>query len=165
MSKRTIDRLLFVYNANSGKWNAILDGAKKLLAVDGCPLCSLTHGVFGEKAEWRACKESFGVPVEYVVPKEGAPSWVDVMVIPKSCENRDAAEAFLNTMLDPENQRNFCTKGITYAPSNVKTHLTKEEQIFLGATPEIFAGAKFPNAAYQAANIDNWNTIVNRLKA
>lgn len=106
-----------------------------------------------------------GVPVDYVVPKEGAPSWVDVMVIPKSCENREAAEAFINTMLDPEVQRNFCTKGITYAPSNIKTHLTKDEQIFLGATPEIFAGAKFPNAPYQAANIDKWNTIVNRLKA
>ena len=42
-----------VYNANSGKWNAIMDGAKKLLAVDGCPLCSLTHGMFGERPEWR----------------------------------------------------------------------------------------------------------------
>ena len=64
--KQTIERLLFVYNANSGKWNAIVDGAKKLLAVDGCPLCSLTHGIFGEKAEWRACKDSFGVPVDYL---------------------------------------------------------------------------------------------------
>ena len=78
MLKRTIDRLLFVYNANSGKWNAILDGAKKLLAVDGCPLCSLTHGVFGEKAEWRACKDSFGVPVEYVHRNELSESLRDL---------------------------------------------------------------------------------------
>ena len=64
--KQTIDRLLLVYNANSGKWNAILDGARKLLAVDGCPLCTLTHGILGERPEWRDCKEPFGVPVEYV---------------------------------------------------------------------------------------------------
>ena len=106
-----------------------------------------------------------GVPIAYVVPKEGAPSWLDTMVVPKSCENQDAAEAFINMMLDAGVQRNFCTKGISYAPSNVKTQLSKEEQIYLGATPEIFEGAKFPDAAYQAANIDKWNTIVNRLKA
>jgi len=106
-----------------------------------------------------------GIPVEYVVPKEGAPAWLDTMVVPKSCENRDAAEAFINLMLDAKVQRNFCTKGISYAPSNVKTQLSREEQVFLGATPEIFAGAVFPNAAYQAAHIDEWNTIVNRLKA
>ncbi len=106
-----------------------------------------------------------GVPIDYIVPKEGAPSWLDTMVVPKSCENRDAAEAFIDTMLDPNVQRNFCTKGISYAPSNVKTQLSRDEQIFLGATPEIFDGAKFPDAAYQAANMDQWNMIVNRLKA
>jgi len=106
-----------------------------------------------------------GVPIEYVVPKEGAPSWVDTMVIPKACENRAAAEAFINTMLDATVQRNFCTKGINYAPSNVKAHLSKEEQVFLGATPEIFKNAEFPDAAYQAAHIDEWNTILNRVKA
>lgn len=106
-----------------------------------------------------------GLPIEYVVPKEGAPAWLDTMVVPKACENRDAAEAFINTMLDADVQRNFCTKGITYAPSNVKTQLSKEEQVFLGATPEIFEGAIFPDAAYQAEHIDEWNTIINRLKA
>ena len=108
---------------------------------------------------------SEGVPIDYVVPREGAPSWVDTMVIPQTCENRDAAEAFINTMLDADVQYNFCTEGINYAPSNVTTALTREQQEFLGATPEIFDTAKFPDAAYQARHIDEWNTIINRLKA
>ena len=65
MAKR-IDRLLFIFNANSGVWNAVLDSAKKILQINGCSLCSLTHSIAGEKSEWKTCKEEFGVPIEYV---------------------------------------------------------------------------------------------------
>lgn len=63
---RKVDRLLFVYNADSGTMNAIIDSAKKLLSLNGCPLCSLTHSLAGERSEWQSCKESLGVPVDYV---------------------------------------------------------------------------------------------------
>ncbi|MBI3608180.1 MAG: hypothetical protein HY207_09445 [Nitrospirae bacterium] len=43
-----IERLLFIYNADSGKWGAFVDSAKKLLMINGCALCSLTHGLAGE---------------------------------------------------------------------------------------------------------------------
>lgn len=61
---RNIDRLIFVYKADTGKVNALLDSAKKLLLIKGCTLCSITHGLAGEKAEWRSCREEIGVPVE-----------------------------------------------------------------------------------------------------
>jgi len=64
--KRRIDRLLFVFNADTGSFNAFLDSAKKLLRLNGCTLCSITHGLAGEKSEWRECKEEIGVPVDYV---------------------------------------------------------------------------------------------------
>ena len=64
--KRRIDRLLFVFSADSGSFNAFLDSAKKLLQIKGCTLCSITHGLAGEKSEWRDCKEEIGVPVDYV---------------------------------------------------------------------------------------------------
>jgi len=117
---------------------------------------------------WRGRVNSMkadGLPVEYVVPKEGAPAWVDTMVIPQTCKNVPAAEAFVNMMLDAEVQRNFVTKGITYAPSNVEVKLTKEEQVKLGATPEIFDGAVFQDAAYVASQADAWNVVLNRLKS
>ena len=66
MAKQQIDRLVFVFNADSGRWNAFVDSTKKLLMVDGCALCSITHGLLGEKGEWNSCKESLGVPIDYV---------------------------------------------------------------------------------------------------
>ncbi len=63
--KIKIDALVFVYNANSGKISAFLDSAKKVLMVDGCALCTLTHGILGEKKEWKECREELGVPIRY----------------------------------------------------------------------------------------------------
>jgi hypothetical protein len=65
-SKRQIDRLIFVFSADSGSFNAFLDSAKKVLRIKGCTLCTITHGLAGEKAEWRECKEELGVPIDYV---------------------------------------------------------------------------------------------------
>lgn len=39
----------------------------------------------------------------YSVPKEGTNRWIDAMCIPKTSENKDYAEQFINFMLDPEN--------------------------------------------------------------
>ncbi len=64
--KETITRLYFVYNANSGTLAAIVDSAKKLLSINGCPLCSLTHSLAGERAEWKTCRDTMGVAVDYV---------------------------------------------------------------------------------------------------
>jgi hypothetical protein len=66
MAKRRIDRLIFVFSADSGTLNAFLDSAKKLLRIKGCTLCAITHGLAGEKSEWRDCKEELGVPIDYV---------------------------------------------------------------------------------------------------
>lgn len=63
---RTVDRLIFVYHASSGSVAAFVDTVKKLVMVKGCTLCAITHGVAGEKAEWKTCRESLGVPVDYL---------------------------------------------------------------------------------------------------
>jgi len=65
-AKRKIERLLFVFSADSGSFNAFLDSARKLLRIKGCTLCSITHGLAGEKSEWRDCKEEIGLPVDYI---------------------------------------------------------------------------------------------------
>ncbi len=63
---RRIERLIFVFDANAGKLGALVDSVKKLLTINGCPLCAITHGLAGERAEWKECKEGFGVPVDYL---------------------------------------------------------------------------------------------------
>lgn len=52
--------LIFVYNANSGKLNSILDVAHKVVSPSTyqCSLCSLTHGAIAEKAQWKAFKNN-----------------------------------------------------------------------------------------------------------
>ena len=59
-----VDRLIFVYDGDAGMVNALIDTARKLLVVKGCALCSITHGLLGERGDWRSCREEIGVPVE-----------------------------------------------------------------------------------------------------
>ncbi|MDH5177399.1 MAG: polyamine ABC transporter substrate-binding protein [Gammaproteobacteria bacterium] len=42
------------------------------------------------------------VHVEYVIPKEGAPVWFDMVAIPADAPNVDAAYAFLDYLLEPK---------------------------------------------------------------
>ena len=34
--------------------------------VGGCALCTITHGILGEKGEWKECQEELGVPIKYL---------------------------------------------------------------------------------------------------
>lgn len=63
-TRRRIQRLIFVYAADSGPLSAFVDSAKKLLTIRGCSLCAITHGLAGERSEWRQCREEIGVPIE-----------------------------------------------------------------------------------------------------
>lgn len=53
-------KLIFVYNANSGIVNTLLDSAHKIVspATYNCNLCAITFGVFSENTEWKNFKES-----------------------------------------------------------------------------------------------------------
>ncbi len=42
--------------------------------------------------------------LDYAIPEEGTNIWYDAMCIPKDAPNKENAEAFINFMLDPENQ-------------------------------------------------------------
>ncbi|MBP5857818.1 polyamine ABC transporter substrate-binding protein [Marivibrio halodurans] len=50
----------------------------------------------------RAAEADQGVEIEYVIPKEGALLWTDMMAIPKDAPNADNAHAFLNYIMKPE---------------------------------------------------------------
>lgn len=52
--------------------------------------------------------------LEYVIPKEGSNKWTDAMCIPKTADNQDWAEEFINFLCDPDvNARN--TEYIGYS--------------------------------------------------
>ena len=52
-----------------------------------------------------------GLPVEYVIPREGAVGWLDGLSIPVTSTNRDAAKAFINYMIDPEFYVRWAAEG------------------------------------------------------
>ena len=54
------------------------------------------------QASARAREAGNGVNVAYVIPKEGAPMWFDMVAIPKDAPNEKAAYAFMNYLLEPE---------------------------------------------------------------
>lgn len=60
-------RLLFVYNAKSGKINTLFDIGHKLISPStyACKLCELTHGTFKEKEDWKAFRESSDIDMEF----------------------------------------------------------------------------------------------------
>jgi hypothetical protein len=49
-----MEKLIFVYNADSGKWNGYLDMAHKIFspATYPCSLCDLTYGILKIRPEW-----------------------------------------------------------------------------------------------------------------
>lgn len=54
------------------------------------------------QARDRAEEAGNGVHVAYTVPKEGAVVWTDVMVIPADAPNPEAANKFINYMMEPK---------------------------------------------------------------
>jgi hypothetical protein len=48
-------QLIFVYNADGGAFNAIMDSAHKLFApaTYQCSLCAITHGLLTMRREWK----------------------------------------------------------------------------------------------------------------
>jgi hypothetical protein len=61
-------KLIFVYNANSGKLNTLFDIAHKLLSPETyqCDLCSLTHDALSEKKAWKEFRERTGLEMEFL---------------------------------------------------------------------------------------------------
>ncbi len=64
---------------------------------------------------------SKGLPVAFVVPKEGAVGWLDGFSIPTASKNSEAARAFINWMIDPEFYAQWAAKG---APSSANAKAT-----------------------------------------
>ena len=67
--------------------------------------------------------------LEYVIPKEGSNVWIDGWVIPKNCNNKEGAEAFINFLCKPEIAvMNF--EYITYStPNEAARELIEDEDI------------------------------------
>ncbi|MEL7011601.1 MAG: GTPase [Cyanobacteria bacterium J06588_4] len=68
MTKVTPMELIFVYNADSGFINTLMDIGHKALDPDTyqCNLCSLTFGIVGEHKKWRQFREESSAEMRFL---------------------------------------------------------------------------------------------------
>ncbi|MDJ0844031.1 GTPase [Crocosphaera sp.] len=61
-------KIIFVYNANSGLMNTVLDIGHKIISPDTyeCNLCNITYGILKENKEWKAFRESSTDELEFL---------------------------------------------------------------------------------------------------
>jgi putrescine transport system substrate-binding protein len=67
---------------------------------DLCLALGFSGDIF--QARDRAVEAGKGVEIEYVIPKEGAVRWIDVMAIPKDAAHPGNAHRLINHLLQPE---------------------------------------------------------------
>jgi hypothetical protein len=62
--------ILFIYNANSGKLNAILDAGHKLFSPSTyqCSLCALTYDTFIENIIWKTFRKESRLNMVFKFP-------------------------------------------------------------------------------------------------
>ncbi len=82
-----------------------------------------------------------GMNVDFIIPEEGAVSWIGYLTVMKGTENRDLAEAFINWCIDPENQYRFKTynggwtsNSKSKTPEDVKGKLIDTNEAFKDVT-------------------------------
>jgi hypothetical protein len=62
--RRSVTRLVGVYDANGGLLGEAAYVWGKVRGTRHCALCDITHGRVRERADWRACRERLPLPFE-----------------------------------------------------------------------------------------------------
>jgi hypothetical protein len=68
VTKDPVKKLVFVYNADSGIKNGLLDIAHKIInpSTYECRLCELTFGTFTEKSLWKNFRKDHKIEMEFL---------------------------------------------------------------------------------------------------
>ncbi len=68
MKNAVVQKLVFIYNADSGLRNVILDSAHKILSPDtyACSLCDITFGAFTENSVWKKFRKETNLDMEFL---------------------------------------------------------------------------------------------------
>ncbi len=86
-----------------------------------------------------------GLPVQYIIPKEGAIGWLDGLSVAKGSKNPAAARAFINYMIDPSFYTKWSGNGAP-ASANIKAAAALPAEDFNRAVlgdPDVVARVQF----------------------
>ena len=97
-------RIIFVYNANSGKVNTVLDSLHKITSPStyNCSLCAITFGVFTEDDLWKTFRKNSDLNMQFYhkdeFKKEYKSKWLPKFDFPVVLtENNGNLEVFLSS--------------------------------------------------------------------
>jgi putrescine transport system substrate-binding protein len=76
----------------------------------------------------RAEEAGNGIEVEYVIPKEGAPMWFDMLAIPKDAKHPDNAYRFIDYLLRPDVMAGI-QNYVAYASANAAALPLVDEEL------------------------------------
>ncbi|MEM6887084.1 MAG: extracellular solute-binding protein [Pseudomonadota bacterium] len=86
-----------------------------------------------------------GLPVQFIVPQEGAIGWLDGLSIPASSTKQEAAHQFINWMIDPEFYVKWAAEGAP-ASANAKAAAALPDDAFnkrILGDPDVVARVQF----------------------
>jgi len=68
MDEEPTMKLIFVYNADSGMLNKLIDIGHKIVSPEtySCNLCNLTFGNFSENQKWKEFRENSEIDMEFL---------------------------------------------------------------------------------------------------
>jgi hypothetical protein len=69
------DKIILVYNGDSGLGAILMDVLKKATGREDCALCEITYSPLGKRREWAACEQRLGVAVEALHRDRLPPEW------------------------------------------------------------------------------------------
>ena len=68
MKNEHVEKLIFIYNADSGLRNAIVDSMHKVVSPGtyDCKLCEITFGVFTENDRWKSFRKKSRFDMDFL---------------------------------------------------------------------------------------------------
>ncbi len=134
-----------------------------LATGDICVAMGYSGDVF--QARDRAEEAENGVEIAFIIPKEGAARWVDVMAVPKDAPNKANAMKFINYLMKPDVAAGIANY-VWYATPNIPAkplldpELAEDESIFpnAGVSAKLVNPPSFPQDI-QRERTRLWTTI------
>jgi putrescine transport system substrate-binding protein len=113
---------------------------------DACVAVGWSGDIF--QAATRAKEANNGVEIAYVIPKEGAPMWFDMMAIPKDAKHPDNAHQFINFIMRPDIAAEI-SNYVAYASANkaALAHIDPE----LKANPGVYPAESVKQGLFSLA--------------
>jgi hypothetical protein len=92
-------KLIFVYNAESGKLNTLFDIAHKIIKPETyqCSLCAITHDALSEKKAWSEFKATTEIELEFLHKDEFEKQYKLSFDYPVVLENSDPIKTVIST--------------------------------------------------------------------